>query len=93
MKNPKKPKWTRPAPQIGYKALTIRDVSVDMKNEPNNTSEFKSCVKFVSRCEQLLTTRQFATEGYACVDKFRIVGVKDPKKMSKRESSIFPILC
>ena len=31
--NAKKRKWTKPSSQIGYKALTVRGIFVDMKDE------------------------------------------------------------
>ena len=31
--NAKKRKWTKPSSQIGYKALTVREIFVDMKDE------------------------------------------------------------
>ena len=31
--NAKKRKWTKPSSQIGYKALTVREIFVDIKDE------------------------------------------------------------
>ena len=51
--NAKKRKWTKPSSQIGYKALTVREIFVDMKDEVSTSSDYKSCIKFVGRCETL----------------------------------------
>ena len=41
----------------------MREIFVDMKDEVSNRSDYKSCIKFVGRCEELLTTGQFDIEG------------------------------
>ena len=40
--NAKKRKWTKPSSQIGYKALTVREIFVDMKDEVSTSSDYKS---------------------------------------------------
>ena len=48
--NSKKKRWTKVAIQTGHKALTVRGF-VDMKKKTRDSSDFKSCIKFVVRCE------------------------------------------
>ena len=67
--NLKNRKWTKPASQIGYNALTVREIFTEMKDEVNKSSNFKSCVKFIGRCEKLLETGQFDIEGNDVVGK------------------------
>ena len=55
--NAKNRKWTKPSGQIGYKALTMREIIADMQDEVSTSSDYKSCIKFVTRCEELLTTQ------------------------------------
>ena len=87
--NAKKSRWTQPASQIGYKALTVREVFIDMKEEKSDSSDFKSCVKFVGRCEELLTTGQFAIEGNDCCNKFRVAGAGAPQKVVDVRLALF----
>ena len=47
--NPKKWRWTKPASQVGYKALTVREMFTDMKDEVS-----ESCVKFVAIVKNIL---------------------------------------
>ena len=47
--NPKKRRWTKPASQVGYKALTVWEMFTDMKDEVN-----ESCVKFVTIVKNVL---------------------------------------
>ena len=54
--SPKKRKWTKPASQVGCKALAVRDIFFDMKDTANGSADFKSCVKFAGICEELLKT-------------------------------------
>ena len=54
--NAKKRKWTKSYSQIGYKALTVRETFVDMEDKISFSSDYKICIKFVGRCEELLTT-------------------------------------
>ena len=61
--NSKKRKWTKPVSQTGHQPLTVREMFTYMKDEVNKSSDFKSCVKFVGRCEKLLETGQFDIEG------------------------------
>ena len=55
--NAKKRKWTKPPSQIGYKALTMSEIIADMKDGVSTSSDYKSCINFVPRCEELLTTQ------------------------------------
>ena len=70
--NAKKRKWTKPSSRIGYKALTVREIFVDMKDKVSTGSDYKSCIKFVGRCEELLTIGQFDIEGNDVSNKFRV---------------------
>ena len=67
--NLKNRKCTKPASQIGYNALTVREIFTEMKDEVNKSSNFKSCVKFIGRCEKLVETGQFDIEGNDVVSK------------------------
>ena len=87
--NEKRRKWTQPGTQVGYKALTARQMFPDMKNEKNDTPDFKSCVKFVGRCEDLLVNGQFDIEGNAVGNKFRIAGAGAPKKCVSVRRELF----
>ena len=51
-----------------------------MKDEKNDTADFKSCVKFVGRCEELLEAGKFEIEGNDSKSKFRVQGAGTPKK-------------
>ena len=87
--NAKKRKWTKPSSQIGYKALTVREIFVDMKDEVSTSSDYKSCIKFVRRCEELLTTRQCDIEGNDVSNKFRVAGAGAPKKAIDLRNELF----
>ena len=56
--NAKNRKLTKPPRQIGYKALTVREIFVNMKDEVSTSSDYKSCIEFAARCEELPTTGQ-----------------------------------
>ena len=43
-----------------------------MKDEVSTSSDYKSCIKFVGRCEGLVTTAQFDIEGNYLINKFRV---------------------
>lgn len=78
--NEKKRRWTQPNTQVGYKARTVREVFTDMTNEKNDTEDFKSCLKFVGRCEELLKNGKFDIEGNSSQSKFRVLGAGAPKR-------------
>ena len=78
--NAKKRKWTKPSSQIGYKALTVCEIFVDVKDEVSTSSDYKSCIKFVGGCEELFTTKKFDIEGNEVSNKFRVAGAGAPKK-------------
>ena len=50
--------------------MTARELFSDMKEEKY---DFKSCVQFVRRCEELLVTGKFEIEGNAVGNKFSVV--------------------
>ena len=72
--NAKKRKWTEPSSQIGYKAITARELFSDMKEEKCGGPDFRSCVELVRKCEELLVTGKFEIEGNAVGNKFRVAG-------------------
>ena len=78
--NAKKRKWTKPSSQIGYKALTVCEIFVDVKDEVSTSSDYKSCIKFVGGSEELFTTKKFDIEGNEVSNKFRVAGAGAPKK-------------
>ena len=41
----------------------MHEIFVYMKDEVSTSCDYKSCIKFVGRCEELLTTGQFDIEG------------------------------
>ena len=61
----------------------------DMKDEVNKSSNFKSCVKFVGRCEKLLEIGQFDIEGNDVAGKFRVLGAGAPKKAVEVRKALF----
>ena len=60
--------------------MTARELFSDMKEEKCDSPDFKSCVQFVRRCEELLVTGKFEIEGNAVGNKFRVVGAGAPRK-------------
>ena len=50
----------------------MREIFVDMKDKVSTGSDYKSCIKFVGRCEELLTIGQFDIEGNDVSNKFRV---------------------
>ena len=50
--------------------MTARELFSDMKEEKY---DFKSCVQFIRRCEELLVTGKFEIEGNAVGNKFSVV--------------------
>ena len=87
--NAKKRKWTKPNTQIGYKAMTCREMFSDMQEEKNDTPDFRSCIKFVGRCEELLITGKFEIEGNDVGNKFRITGAGAKKKCPSVRKELF----
>ena len=78
--NLKKQKWTKPASQRGYKALTKREIFSDIKDETNaRAGNFNSCNKFVGRYEELLETATLAIEGNDVTTKFKIAKAGGPR--------------
>ena len=90
--NPKKRKWTKPASQIGYKALTVRNMFTDTKDEVSKTSDFKSCVKIFGCCENLLEAGQFDVGGNDVAGKFRVLEAGAPKKFVEVRKALFKYL-
>ena len=60
-----------------------------MKDEVSTSSDYKSCIKFVRRCEELLTTRQCDIEGNDVSNKFRVAGAGAPKKAIDLRNELF----
>ena len=61
----------------------------DMKDEKSDTSDYKSCIKLVGRCEELLKNGSFNIEGNAIGTKFRIQGAGAPKKFPSVRKELF----
>lgn len=70
----KKRKWVRPSTQIGYKAMTVRELFVDMAEEHSNTQAFKNACKLVCRSVNLLKAGAFQKEGNTGNNRFRVEG-------------------
>ena len=87
--NAKKRKWAKPSSQIGCKTLTVREIFVDMKDEIGTSSDYKSCINFVGRCEELLTAGQFDIERNDLSNKFRVAGAGTPKKAIDLRNDLF----
>ena len=87
--NAKKRKRTKPSSQIGYKALPVREIFVDMKDEGSTSSDYKTCIKFFGRCEELLITEQFDIEGNDVSNKSRVAGAGAPKKAIELRNELF----
>ena len=88
----KKRKWTKPSTQIGYKAMTARELFSDMKEEKRDSLDFKRCVQFVRRYEEPLVTGKFEIAGNAVGNKFHAVVAGAPRKcpnVRKEFSDIF----
>ena len=56
------------------------EIYVDMKGEVSTRSKYKSCIKFVGRCEELLTTGQLDIEGNYVSNKFGVSGQVPQRK-------------
>ena len=41
----KKRKWTNPHSKIGFKAMTVRELFRDMKDEPNDSKDLKKRIE------------------------------------------------
>ena len=52
----------------------------DMKDEKSDTPDYKSCVRFGGRCEELLVQGKFDIEENDVANKYRVVGAGAPKK-------------
>ena len=87
--NEKRKKWVKPSSQVGYKALTVREVFIDMKNEPSDSNEYKNCIKFVERCEVLLNEGKFDIEGNDAKKRKLVVGAGPPKKVVDVRKQLF----
>ena len=69
--------------------MTARELFSDMKEEKCDSPDFKSCVQFVRRCEELLVTGKFEIEGNAVGNKFRVVGAGAPRKCPSVRKELF----
>ena len=65
------------------------EIYVDMKGEVSTRSKYKSCIKFVGRCEELLTTGQLDIEGNYVSNKFGVSGAGAPKKAIVLKNKLF----
>ena len=67
---------------------------IDMKDEVSTSSDYKSCIKFVGRCEGLVTTAQFDIEGNYLINKFRVAEAvpRCPEEYNCWEMNCFGIL-
>ena len=87
--NAKKRKWTKPSSQTGYKAMTARELFSDMKQEKYGSPDFKNCVQFLRRCEELLVTGKFEIEVNAVGNKFRVAGAGNPRICPSLRKKLF----
>ena len=62
-----------------------------MKEEKCDSLDFKSCVQFVGRCEELLVTGKFEIKGNGVGNKFRVVGLGTPRKCLSVSKKIFHV--
>ena len=69
--------------------MTARELFSDMKEEKCDSPDFKSCVQFVRRCEELLVTGKFEIEGNAVGNKFSVVGAAAPRKCPSVSKELF----
>ena len=76
----KKRKWTNPHSQIGFKAMTVRELFSDIKDEPNDSKDFKNALKFVDRCVKLHEDGEFVKEGNVSTSKYRVIGAGPPQR-------------
>ena len=67
----------------------MHEIFVYMKDEVSTSCDYKSCIKFVGRCEELLTTGQFDIEGNNVSNKFRVAGAGAPKKAIDLRKELF----
>ena len=67
----------------------MREVFVDMKNEPCHSSDYKNCIKFVERCEALLEEGKFDMEGNDSRKRVRVAGAGPPKKVLDVRKQLF----
>ena len=87
--NGKKRKWTKPSSQIEYKAKTVREMFPDIKDEKLDTPNYKSCVKFIGRCEELLILEKFYIEGNDVANKYCVAGSGAPQKSPSVRKKLF----
>ena len=52
--NAKRRKWVHPFTQRGYIQPTVREVFEDLTDEPSNSKDFKTAIKFVNCCLEKL---------------------------------------
>ena len=69
--------------------MTAQELFSDRKEKNCDSANFKSCVQFVRRCEELLVTGKFEIEGNAVENKFRIVGAGAPRKWPSVRKELF----
>ena len=86
--NAKKRKWTKPSSQTGYKAMAAQELFYDMKKQKCDTPDFKSCVQYVRRCEELLVT-EIRNRRQCCWKQVSCCWSRRPKEMSQCEERIF----
>jgi len=68
---------------------TVREMFPDMKDEKCDLPDYKSYIKFVGRCEELLIKGKFEIESNTVANKFRIVGAGALKKCTSVRKELF----
>ena len=64
-----------------YIQPTVKEVFKDLTGEPNDTKDFKSAAKLISRCLEKLEKSEFDLEENCCKSKYHVIGA-GPKKSS-----------
>ena len=87
--NPKRKKWTHPYTQTGYIQPTVREVFVDLKDEPSSSNDIKNASKFVTRCLEKLGKGEFNIEENCANNQYCLMGAGPKKRAIEVRSALF----
>ena len=87
--NAKRRKWTHPFTQIGYIQPTVREVFVDLKDEPSSSSDMKNASKFATRCLEKLEKGEFNIEENCASNRYRVMGAGPKRRAIEVRSALF----
>ena len=87
--NDKRKKWTDPASQTGYIGPTVREMFIDMKDEPHDSKDFQACYKFVRRRIQQKEGGVFDIEGNNVKNKSQVADAGPPIRVTEIRKDLF----